>query len=525
MRNLVLFMILFLTVLVNPVGVAQERQAEVDTLIVKLQQSESEWGKYSDQLIAIGEPAVGPLIGLLEDTSRNEWSRRAAATTLNKIRSPAYLEPALKLLLERGEPVPLRNQVAIGLQQYNLSNASQSLWKLFQEESDANLRLNLAGILRNSDPDMAYQAYQALIRSCEGPCRKLALINLLELAPGESMEAYIFALQTGDWMAADMAMDSLIRSNQFNLARVIRLYRRSDTPETVRWRTIYVLGHRPENDYADILLEALTDPGWLVHNEAALALARMPAEQVLPDLRVMAQQGDSDLISRAEWVIRKLDREPGPRKETERPSASMQPFGGYPLIQDKNRIRELLRTKCVDTITFRKGEVIADIGAGNGYLEAMLSIFHEDLTFYIQDIDSTVCNPEAVRKVVDFYQEVNGRSFTNRFISVNGTDTDTRLPDQVFDKILMLWTYQYLTQPTEFITGLKRKLKKGGLFYVINPDQDYEYGKLLSMEFGWNGSTVEKQIADIIRCGFELVGIARNYDSDEKPYVMVFKKK
>ncbi len=82
-----------------------------------------------------------------------------------------------------------------------------------------------------------------------------------------------------------------------------------------------------------------------------------------------------------------------------------------------------------------------------------------------------------------------------------------------------------MKKPLEFITGLRQKLKNDGLFYVINPDQDFEYGKMLSIEYGWNGSTVEKEISDIMDCGFELVGISRNYDYDELPYIMVFKKR
>src|SRR4030066_972042 len=71
---------------------------------------------------------------------------------------------------------------------------------------------------------------------------------------------------------------------------------------------------------------------------------------------------------------------------------SMQPYDGYPLLSSKEEVQEHLKGRCIDTIRFKPGETVADIGAGNGYIEAMLSIFHDSLTFYIQDIDSTVCN-------------------------------------------------------------------------------------------------------------------------------------
>lgn len=207
---------------------------------------------------------------------------------------------------------------------------------------------------------------------------------------------------------------------------------------------------------------------------------------------------------------------------------SMQPTDGYPFLTNKEEIKGILEYRGIDTIEFKRGEIIADIGAGNGYIEAILSMFHDSLTFYIQDIDSSVCNQSAINEVVEFYQEINGRPFTNRFQVINGTDTDTNLPDSIFDKILMIWTYSYLKKPLVFIKDVRDNLKDDGLFYVINPQQDEdEYTKSLRLKYGWNASPLEKQITDIIHCGFELLQISRNYEVEgyHKPYVMVFKKK
>ena len=208
--------------------------------------------------------------------------------------------------------------------------------------------------------------------------------------------------------------------------------------------------------------------------------------------------------------------------------SSMQPIDGYPLITNTEEIKGILKYRGIDTISFRRGEIIADIGAGNGYIEAMLSMFHDSLTFYIQDIDTSVCNELTIKEVVDFYQGVNGRPFTNRFIVVNGTDTETNLPDSTFDKILMMWTYSYLKKPKVFIKDVRDNLKDDGLFYVINPQQDEDdYTKSLRQKYGWNESPLEKQISDIIDCGFELMRINRNYDVDgyNQPFIMIFKKK
>lgn len=206
---------------------------------------------------------------------------------------------------------------------------------------------------------------------------------------------------------------------------------------------------------------------------------------------------------------------------------SMQPYDGYPMITSKEEIENTLEARGVDVNEFKKGEIIADIGAGNGYIEAMLSLFHDSLTFYIQDIDTAVCNQKAIDEVVDFYQEVHGRPFTNTFIVVNGTDTETNLPDSIFDKILMIRTYLYLKEPRKFIQEVRENLKDDGLFYVINPlqtDWDREYANTLRQKYGWNMSPLEKEISDIIDCGFELKRISREYDGYEDPFTMVFAK-
>jgi SAM-dependent methyltransferase len=206
---------------------------------------------------------------------------------------------------------------------------------------------------------------------------------------------------------------------------------------------------------------------------------------------------------------------------------SMQPYAGYPLLSDPDSIKHELTSSCLDSIDFKKGEIIADIGAGNGYLEGMLSLFFDSLTFYIQDIDTSICNRSAVNRVVDFYKNLKKKPFTNKFIAVNGTDSTSNLPDSICDKILMLYTYQYIKNPKAFILDLKRKLKDDGLFYVINPQYgDYEGLDYQRKTYGWNASPLETEISDIISCGFELTKISRKITDGKfyDPYIMVFKK-
>jgi ubiquinone/menaquinone biosynthesis C-methylase UbiE len=208
-----------------------------------------------------------------------------------------------------------------------------------------------------------------------------------------------------------------------------------------------------------------------------------------------------------------------------RAKVSMQPMDGYQKFLNKEEISMILKDKCVDTINFKKGDIVADIGAGIGDLEVMLSLFHDSITFYVQDIDSSVCNQDSLNSYILHYQKVNGKPFSNKFFVIIGTDEKTNLPDDTFDKILMLWTYPYFKNPKAIMTDIKQKLKSNGFLYIINPNIGLENSKDLIQKYGWNASPLEKQISDIMDCGFELINISRNYDAPENPYKMTFKKK
>jgi len=207
---------------------------------------------------------------------------------------------------------------------------------------------------------------------------------------------------------------------------------------------------------------------------------------------------------------------------------SMQPYAGYPLLANPDSIKEKLSGHCLDTINFKNGQIIADIGAGNGYLEGMLSLFFDSLTFFIQDIDTTICNQSAVSRVADFYKNLKKGPFNNKFIAVNGTDSTTNLPDSIFDKIFMINTYQYIKKPKAFILDVKKKLKNDGTFIVINPQYgDYDDLDRQRKEYGWNASPLEVEMSEIISCGFELIKISRKVTEGKfyDPYIMTFRKR
>lgn len=286
---------------------AQSRQTEIDSLIVLFKDAGREWDEYARQFIQIGDPAVPALVALLENKNLKQWTRRIAAMTLNDLHSHLYIEPALKILTDRSEDFVIRNQVTIGLKGHDLSGSREELWEVFNEGSDEFFRLNVAGILCTSDTALAYLAYREIYPAAvEGYVKQQALLNIVRLRPGESTSWFLDGLQTGDWKTANLAMDSLISTTHFIHEKLVDLYKQPETPEEVRWRIVFVLGHRKVPESLPLLIEALRDPDWLVYNEAIVGLCRIKPEKVIPGMKELLEDASSNVRNNARWVINKL---------------------------------------------------------------------------------------------------------------------------------------------------------------------------------------------------------------------------
>ena len=101
-------------------------------------------------------------------------------------------------------------------------------------------------------------------------------------------------------------MDSLILTTHFVPDKLVDLYKQSGISEETRWRIVFILGHREVPESFPLLVEALRDPGWLVYNEAAVGLSRLPSEKVIPRMKELLDDPGSQVRSNAQWVIEKL---------------------------------------------------------------------------------------------------------------------------------------------------------------------------------------------------------------------------
>lgn len=287
----------------SPVMFSQDQQARIDSLVNLLKGAHREWNDYAKPLIAIGEPAVPALVKVAQDKNLSQWTRRITIMTLNDIHSPLWVEPALAILLDRTEDPTTRNQVTAGLRGFDLSEKKEDLWQLYEEVENEFRRSNLAHLMLTADTSMAYKAFVELYNTSAW-VKRSALVNLVQLRPHESTYWFLDGLQTGDWMTANLAMDSLITSSHFSFRDLVNVYHEPGITDEVRWRIVYVFGHRGTPDLLPLLIEAFQHESWLVHTEATVALSRLEPDQVVPHIKPFRQDSRSWVRNNARWVIR-----------------------------------------------------------------------------------------------------------------------------------------------------------------------------------------------------------------------------
>lgn len=117
---------------------------------------------------------------------------------------------------------------------------------------------------------------------------------------------------------------------------------------------------------------------------------------------------------------------------------------------------------------FKKGDVVADIGAGEGKYEGAFSLLTDSVTFYCEEIDSKLLNEKKMDKMVKHYTEIKDGTQTNTFKFCIGTEKSTNLPDNTFDKVIILSAFHEFTYIDEMIEDIKKKLKTNGKIYILD---------------------------------------------------------
>lgn len=132
-----------------------------------------------------------------------------------------------------------------------------------------------------------------------------------------------------------------------------------------------------------------------------------------------------------------------------------------------------------DNYGIDSGLVVAEVGAASGWLEGIFSVFSENVTYYVQDIDTNYLNKRELNAVVTHFSKQRSTPQTNTFQLVIGDMMESKLPIATFDLIILNNTFHEFSEPENMIRDLAQKLKPNGRIVLwenfSNPEWTIEH--------------------------------------------------
>ena len=175
--------------------------------------------------------------------------------------------------------------------------------------------------------------------------------------------------------------------------------------------------------------------------------------------------------------------------------------------------------KIVEALIIKEGTVVADVGAGEGHWTLALGrsvgktgrVYSTEITSeLLSDIEKKVENAELENVTV-----------------IKGTATDTKLPKQCCDAMLLRVVYHHFTNPHEMDQSMFESLRPGGLILVI----DFEPGAPgaptrtlagVPERRGGHGTPKNQLIEEMATNGFEVVRQIDDWSS--RDYAILFRR-
>src|SRR5258705_2415373 len=145
----------------------------------------------------------------------------------------------------------------------------------------------------------------------------------------------------------------------------------------------------------------------------------------------------------------------------------MQMIKGYCGIYYKT-MEDLYRQKQaeLDFYRFQPGQAVASIGAQCGRWEGAYAANADSINFFLEDIDSSYFNQKQVGFAWHYYDSLRGRPMTSTYTMITGTEESTLLPENTFDKIIIINSFHEFTRVDEMLADIKTKLKTAGIRYI-----------------------------------------------------------
>ncbi len=144
---------------------------------------------------------------------------------------------------------------------------------------------------------------------------------------------------------------------------------------------------------------------------------------------------------------------------TGREIAPVMGVGGADWLTRPERVSEEEPDRALDAIGLRKGEVVADIGAGVGYFTwRMAERVGATGKVYANDIQP---------RMLDMLKKNVAARGLNNVIPVLGTNDDPKLPAGAIDMALLVDVYHEFSEPRKMLARIREALKPSGTMILL----------------------------------------------------------
>ncbi len=154
-------------------------------------------------------------------------------------------------------------------------------------------------------------------------------------------------------------------------------------------------------------------------------------------------------------------------------------------VKKLDHLYQIIETKAkfLDFIGIKKGDAVVEIGSEDGVFIATIATFHDSVTFYAQDINPKVLSDKTFNKTIKSYSKYRKTPETNSYRIVIGTENESKLPDNTFDKIFLMTALHDFDKKSEMLSDIYKKLKNKGQL-IIEDGYSYPNDTLICREFG-----------------------------------------
>lgn len=127
-------------------------------------------------------------------------------------------------------------------------------------------------------------------------------------------------------------------------------------------------------------------------------------------------------------------------------------------LERSSRVWEEKTLWVIAALDLQPGEVVADIGAGTGFLSFRIAERYPENAIYAVDIQ-----PE----MLDFLNQRSEELSNHQVIPILGSETAVNLPDSTVDVAVMLDAYHEFAHPREMMESLTHALKPSGRVVLV----------------------------------------------------------